>query len=86
MVNVLGESNGHVNLQIVEKVAVRKCQYKDYANEIRQNYGLEFTPYRLYTNEDGTFLLPFVFMMEGYMYCTMLPRCRLPVDILQEIN
>ena len=56
MVNVFGESNGPVNLQIVKKVVISKGQYKDYANEIRQSYGLGFTPFRLHTNENGTFV------------------------------
>ena len=52
MVNVSGESfgNGPGFLQIVKKVVVTKDQYKDHANEIG------FTPYRLHTNEDGTFV------------------------------
>ena len=30
-------------------------------------------------------LPPFVFMMGGYMYWTMLPRCWLPIVVLQQM-
>ena len=43
---------------MVKKVVVSKDQYKDYRNEIRQCYELGFTPFRLYTNTDGTFVTP----------------------------
>ena len=58
MVNIFCESNGPVNLQIVKKVVVTKGQYKDYVDEIRQSYELGFPPYRLHTNDDGTFVTP----------------------------
>ena len=73
MVNVFGESvgNGPGNLQMAKKVVVSKGQYKDYTNEIQQSYELGFTPFRLDTNTDGTFVTPIRVMMEGYIYWTM---------------
>ena len=69
MVNVFGENvgNGPVDLQIMKKVDVTKSQYKDYANEIRQSYELGFPPYRLHTNEDGTFVTP-IRVYDGRVY------------------
>ena len=33
-------------------------QFGEYIDEIRQSYGLGFTPYRIHTNPDGTFDTP----------------------------
>ena len=33
-------------------------KYGDYTNEIQQSYEPGFTPYRLHTNVDGTFVTP----------------------------
>ena len=73
MVNAFGESVGYLsgNLQMVKKVVASKGQYKDYTNEIRQRYELGFTSFRQHTNSDGTFVTPFVLMMERYMYWTV---------------
>ena len=51
---------------------------------MKYSYDLGFTPYRLHTNEVGTYVTP-VFMMARYMYWMMLPRWMLQVDILQLI-
>ena len=70
MVNVFGENVGNggpVDLQVAKKVIVTKGQYKDYANEIRQSYELGFPPYRLHTNEDGTFVTP-IRVYDGRVY------------------
>ena len=70
MVNVFGESVGNggpVDLQVVKKVFATRGQYKDHANEIRQSYVLGFPPYRLHTNEDGTFVTP-IRVYDGWVY------------------
>ena len=76
MVIVFGDSiaSGSGNLQVVKKVVITVGQFKDYIDEIQQNYELGFAPYRLPTNVEGTFVTPFVFMMGGggYVYWTML--------------
>ena len=51
MVNVFG------NLQMVKKV-VTKGKFKDYIDEIQQSFELGFTPYRLHTNVECTFVTP----------------------------
>ena len=58
MVNVFVDSvaNGPGNQQMVKKVVVTKGKFKDYIDEIQQSYELRFTPYRLHTNVDGTFV------------------------------
>ena len=61
MVNVFGESvgsGGSVDLQIVKKVATTVGTFGDYIDEIQQSYELGFTPYRLHTNEVGTYVTP----------------------------
>ena len=60
MVNVFGDSvaSGPGNLQVVKKVVVTKGKFKDYMDGIRQSYELGFTPYRLHTNVEGTFVTP----------------------------
>ena len=60
MVNALGDSvaSGLGNLQMMKKVVRTKGKFKDYADEIRQSYQLGFTPYRLHTNADGTYVTP----------------------------
>ena len=58
MVNVFGAGSGPGNLQMVNNVVVTKGKFKDYSDEIRQSYELGFTPYRLHTNPDGTFVTP----------------------------
>ena len=60
MVNVFGDNvaSGPGNLQMVKKVVVTKGKYKDYIDEIKQSYGLGFTPYKLHKNVDGTFVTP----------------------------
>ena len=88
MVNVFGErigSGGSVDLQLVKKVVATVGTFGDYTDEIQQSYELGFTPYRLRTNEVGTHVTPFVFMMGGHMYWTMLSRCRSPIEILQQM-
>ena len=50
---------------MVKKVVTTKGQYKDYANEIQQSY--ELPPYRLHTNEDGTFVTP-IRVYDGRVY------------------
>ena len=60
MVNVFGDSvaSRPGNLPMAKKVVVTKGKFKDYVDEIRQNYELGFTPYRLHTNSDVTFVTP----------------------------
>ena len=60
MANVFGESvgSGSGNLQLVKKVVTTVGTFGDYIDEIRQSYELGFTPYRLHTNVDGTFVTP----------------------------
>ena len=43
---------------MVEKVVTTVDRYKDSINEIQQIYVLGFTPYRIHTNPDGTFVTP----------------------------
>ena len=43
---------------MVKKVVTAVGKYKDYIAKIWQSYVLGFTPYRLHTNIDGTFLTP----------------------------
>ena len=76
MVNVFGESvgSGSGNLQMVKKVVVSKCRYKDYTYEIRQSYELGFTPFRLHTNTVGTYVT------------TMSLQWRLASGILKQIK
>ena len=54
---------------MVKKIVTTVGQYKDYIGEIQQNYELVFTPYRLHTRPDGTFVTPppppFVFIVGG---------------------
>ena len=56
MVNVFGVWQG--NLQVVKTFVVTEGKFKDYTDEIQQSYELGFTPYRLHTNADGTFVTP----------------------------
>ena len=61
MVNVFGESivnGGPVDLQVVKKVVTTVGSFGDYIAKIDQSYVLGFTPYRLHTNVDGTFVTP----------------------------
>ena len=60
MINVFGDSiaSGSGNLQVAKKVVTSVGQFKDYIAEIRQNYELGFTPYRLHTNVNGVFVTP----------------------------
>ena len=79
MVNIFGGSiaSGPGNLQVVKKVVVTvHSRFGDYIDEIQQSYEPGFTPYRLHTNSNGTFVTPIVFTMERYMYWTMLPPWR----------
>ena len=87
MINVCGESvgSGSVDLQLVKKVVATVGTFGDYTDEIQQTYELGFTPYRLHTHEVGTYVTPFVFMMGGQMYWTLLSRCRLPIERLQQM-
>ena len=50
-------ASGPGNLQAVKKVVVTG-KFKDYIDEIQQSCELGFTPYRLHTNVDGTFVTP----------------------------
>ena len=60
MVNVFGDSiaSGQEggNLQVVKRVVTTVGKYGDYTKEIQQSYELGFSPYRLHTNGDGTFV------------------------------
>ena len=60
VINVFGESvgSGFVDPQLVKKVVATAGQYEDYTAAINQSYVLGFPPYRLHTNEDGTFVTP----------------------------
>ena len=61
MVNVFGESAGNGpegNPQVMKKVITTVDRFGDYIAEIDQSYVLGFTPYRLHTNVDGTFVTP----------------------------
>ena len=59
---------------MVKKVVVTKGKFKDYMDVIEQSYELGFTPYRLHTNADGTFVTPSrvysgkVYVLERYCY------------------
>ena len=66
MVNVLGDSieSGPENLPMVKKVVVTKGKYKDYMSE---SYELGFTPFRLHTNADGTYVTP-IHVYDGKVY------------------
>ena len=69
MVNVFGESvgSGSVDFQLVKKVVTTVCKFGDYIDEIRQSYEPVFTPYRLDTNSDGTFVTP-IRVYDGRVY------------------
>ena len=59
MVNVFVDgiaSEPEGNLQVVKKVVTTVGRFGDYTAEIRQSYKLGFTPYRLHTIVDGTFV------------------------------
>ena len=43
---------------MVKKVVTTVSRFGNYTAEIRQSYELGFTPYRLHTNVDGTFVTP----------------------------
>ena len=61
MVNVFGDSvaSGSVgNLQVVKKVVTTVGRFGGYIAEIEPSYVFGFTPYRLHTNIDGTFVTP----------------------------
>ena len=57
MFNVFGDS-GPGNLQVAKKVVATVGQFKEYIDEIQQNYELGFSPYRLHKNEYGIFVTP----------------------------
>ena len=71
MVNVFGDSiangPGGANLQAVTKVVTTVGRFGDYIYEIQQSYELGFTPYRLHTNSDGTFVTP-IRVYDGRVY------------------
>ena len=69
MVYVFGDStaSGPGNLQVVKKVVVTVGKFKDYIEEIQQSYELGFTPYRLHTNVEGTFVTP-IRVYSGKLY------------------
>ena len=46
------------NLQVAKKVVTTVGQFGGHINEIQQSYELGFTPHRLHTNVDGTFVTP----------------------------
>ena len=52
---------------MVKKVVTTVGQYKDYIDEMQQSYVLGFTPYRLHTNGDGTFVTP-IRTYDGQVY------------------
>ena len=61
MVNQFGDSiasGPRRNLQVAKKVVTAVGSYGDYKDEMRQSFELGFTPYRLHTNADGTFVTP----------------------------
>ena len=69
MVNVFGDSiasGPEENLQVAKKVVTTVGLFGDYTAEIRQSYELGFTPYRLHTNVDGTFVTPIRVYDGGY--------------------
>ena len=89
MVNVFGESvgsGGSVELQLVKKVLQQWARLgttlMKYDKAISS--GLHLTDYT--RRVMAHLLLPFVFMMGAYMYRTMKPRCRLSIDVLQQIK
>ena len=71
MVNVFGDSIASGpeggNLQKVKRVVASVGQFNDYYAEIQQRYVLGFTPYRLHTNSDGTFVTP-IRVYDGRVY------------------
>ena len=60
MVNVFGDSiaTGSGNLQVAKKVVATVGLCKDYMDEIQQSFELGFTPYRLHTYVEGSFVTP----------------------------
>ena len=69
MVNVFGESvgSGSVDLQLVKTVVTTIGTFGDNIDEIRQSYELGFTPYKLHTNSNGTFVTP-IRVYDGRVY------------------
>ena len=70
MVNVFGDSiasGPEGNLQMVKKVVTTVGRFGVYKDEIQQSYELGFTPYRLHTNSDGTFITP-IRVYDGHVY------------------
>ena len=63
----LAKETGQENLQMVKKVVTTVDQYKDYIGEIQQTYALGFTPYRLHTRPNGTFVTP-IRVYRGLVY------------------
>ena len=52
---------------MVKKVVTTVGRFGDYIDEKRQSYELGFTPYRLHTNSDGTFVTP-IRVYDGRVY------------------
>ena len=55
--------------------------FEDYTAEINQSYVLEFPPYRLHTNVDGTFVTP-IRVYDGKVYVLDDVATMEQVDIL----
>ena len=70
MVNLFDESvgsGGSVGLQLVKKVVTTVGTFGEYIDEIQQSCELGFTPYRLHTNEVGTYVTP-IPVYDGRVY------------------
>ena len=52
---------------MMKKVDTTVGRFGDYKGEIQQSYELGFTPYRLHTNSDGTFVTP-IRVYDGHVY------------------
>ena len=51
----------------MKKVVTTVSTFGDYNDEIQQSYGFGFTPYRLHTNEVGTYVTP-IRVYDGSVY------------------
>ena len=69
---------------MAKKVVVTKGKFYDYMDEIQQSYELEFTPFRLHTNVEGTFVTP-IRVYSGKIY-VLDDVATMEVSILKRIQ
>ena len=63
---------------MVKKVVTTVGRFEDYIDEIQQSYELGFTPYRLHTNEVGSYVIPIRVYMGSVYVLEYVTTSRLP--------